>query len=139
VIVDLTAYESLLPPVTGANRPYWDGCAVGELRLQRCLDCQEFRFPESPICASCLSSRSIWQAVSGRAKLWSWIRMHQNYFPAFRDELPYLVIFVQLEEGPYMISTLLGAQDALRPGLPLEVAFDRVTPDRFIPKFREPA
>jgi hypothetical protein len=133
--MNLDAHAALLPKITETNRPYWDGCAGGELRLQTCAACGRFRFPDAPVCPNCLSPRYAWRVASGRGVLWSWIVMHQNYLPAFADELPYLVAFVRLDEGPYLISTLLDPPDNLRCDQPVEVVFDRVG-ERTLPKFR---
>ncbi len=103
------ALARILPPVTEANSPYFEGLDVSELRLQRCTHDGTWRFPESPVCPKCLSEDFEWTAVSGRARLWSWIVMHQVYFEAFADEVPYLVAFVQLAEGPFLMSTVIGA------------------------------
>src|SRR5690242_15441732 len=104
--MNLAEYEALLPAITEENRPYWDGLEAGELRLQTCVKCGTRRFPDSPVCPSCLADESRWEAVSGRGRIWSWITMHQRYFAAFEDELPYTVIFVELDEGPRMMSAL---------------------------------
>jgi uncharacterized OB-fold protein len=55
---------------------------------------------------------------------------------AFADELPYLVAFVQLEEGPFLYSTLVDPPAELRCDLALEAVFDRVSPERALAKFR---
>lgn len=130
------AYLQLLPTITEFNRPFWEGCTVGELRLQACDECGRSWYPESPVCPACLSGRFTWKAAAGRAKLWSWIIMHQRYLEAFSDELPYLIAFVQLEEGPFMTSTLVDPPDDLRCGMPLQVEFSQVSEERSIPKFR---
>jgi len=134
--MDIDALLKIMPPVTDANRPYWEGTLSGELRLQICDHCQMPRFPEAPACPRCLGENATWRAVSGRATLWSWILMHQNYIAAFADELPYLVAFVRLEEGPFMYSTLVDPPPQLRCDLPLEVVFEGLSPERAVPKFR---
>lgn len=134
--MDKEAYLGMLPRITDFNRPFWDGCAAGELRIQVCDACGHAWYPEGPVCPECLADRFTWRAASGRAELWSWIRMHQNYLKAFSDELPYLIAFVRLEEGPYMMSTIVDPPPDLRPGLPLEAVFDQVTAERSVPKFR---
>jgi uncharacterized OB-fold protein len=88
------------------------------------------------VCPRCLCEDFIWQKVSGRGRLWSWIIMHQRYFEAFDDELPYVVVLVELDEGPWMMSALDGDPANLRIDLPLEVVFERVDDDRAVPKFR---
>lgn len=134
--MDPATYPELLPAENDANRPFWDGLRAGELRLQVCRACGTRRYPESYVCPKCLSPDSTWQAASGRGRLWSWIVMHQRYFPAFADELPYNVAFVQLDEGPHLMSSLVEIPDDLRIDEPVEAVFVPVPGDRVIPKFR---
>jgi hypothetical protein len=134
--MNLEAYRQLLPAISDANRPFWEGCLAGELRLQACSSCGHRRFPDSPICPRCLSHDFEWQPHSGRGRLWSWIVMHQRYLEAFADELPYVVVLVELEDGPWMISALDGDAEALRIDQRLEVLFSPVDAERAIPKFR---
>jgi uncharacterized OB-fold protein len=61
-------YEALLPEITALNKPFWDGCNTGELRLQQCSNCDKYRYPESPLCPSCLSEDYIWTPASGRGQ-----------------------------------------------------------------------
>ncbi|OLT12174.1 hypothetical protein BJF78_24910 [Pseudonocardia sp. CNS-139] len=133
--MDIDAFERLLPEVTDVNRGYWDGLAARELRLQKCAHDGAVRFPASPVCPGCLSPDSAWTAMSGRATLWSWIVMHQRYFDAFADERPYLVAFVRLAEGPFMVSTVVADPAALRVDLPLELEFREIG-DHLVPCFR---
>jgi len=127
---------ALLPPVNEQNRPYWEGCAAGELRLQRCEECGTFRYPDSPRCPRCLSPRSTWQSTSGRGELWSWIVLHQRYFDAFADQLPYPVLWIRLDEGPFMMTGLVGEVSGLRIGQRMEVVFEQAVPGRTVPNFR---
>jgi uncharacterized OB-fold protein len=96
-----------LPPYpveTVLNDGYLEGLRAGELRIQRCENCGEYRFPPSRFCPRCLSTAWAWTPVSGRGTLWSWVRMHKRYIPGF--EPPYIVCLVQLDEGPRMIATV---------------------------------
>jgi uncharacterized OB-fold protein len=133
--VNTAEYESLLPAITPLNQPFWDGLEIGELRFQRCAEDGLLRYPEAPVCPRCLSPEFSWAATSGRASLWSWTVMHQNYFPAFASG-PYVVAFVQLEEGPFMISAVDEPIEALQCGMALAVTFQQVTPTRKIPVFK---
>ncbi|MFM7066217.1 MAG: Zn-ribbon domain-containing OB-fold protein [Gammaproteobacteria bacterium] len=133
--MNIEKFSRILPPVTDFNRQYWDGCAVGELRLQACSKCKEYWFPEGPCCPRCLSTEFIWQAVSGRGTIWSHIRMHQKYIAAYEDEVPYTVIMVKLAEGPRMYSALAEGSPEPRVGSPVSVEFVAIG-DRVIPKFR---
>jgi uncharacterized OB-fold protein len=134
--MDITAYQKLLPQVKESNRPYWDGMTEGKLQLQNCSECGTFRFPDSGCCPNCLSDQSNWQPVSGKGRLWSWIVMHQQYYAAFADELPCLVAFVELDEGPFMMSTISGDTSGIACDDRVEAEFHEVAPGRFAHKFR---
>jgi len=134
---DTRLYTKPLPKLTRLNRPYFEGAAEGQLRLQRCAACGEHFFPPSTNCPACLSTDVPWVEVSGRGRVWSWIVMHQRYFKAFEDELPYNVAFVKLDEGPFLMSTVVGIpHDRIRCDLPVEATFEQATDEISILKFR---
>jgi len=130
------AFRSLLPEITHVNGPFWLSLRDGQLILQTCSDCGERRFPDSPVCPRCLSAQSTWTPASGRGTLWSWIVMHQKYFAAFADEVPYAVGFIQLDEGPFIISRLLGDPAALACDMVVQAVFEQVLADRTIAVFQ---
>jgi uncharacterized OB-fold protein len=130
-------YAKPLPTLTRLNRPFFEGARQGELRLQRCDACGQYWFPPSTSCPRCLSVKWAWVPVSGRGRVWSWVVMHQRYFKEFEGDLPYNVAFIQLDEGPFMMSTLVGiAADAIRCDLPVQVIFEPATDEIAVPKFR---
>ena len=130
-------YAKPLPVIKTLTEPYWSATKKHELRLQQCDECAHLWFPPAEYCPRCLSDQYTWTVVSGRAKLWSWISMWQMYFPAFADERPYVVAFVELDEGPRMMSTVVDCDPAdLVCDMPLEVTFDDITPEITLPKFR---
>jgi len=119
------AYERIFPQIDDGNREYFEGLEAGELRLQRCDVDGTFRFPAAPVCPVCLSSASTWVPVSGEGTVWSWIVMHQRYFEAFEDQLPYNVVFVRLAEGPLMMSTAVNPEH-LRIDAPVRLRIERM-------------
>lgn len=133
----MPTYEKPLPTLTNLNRPYFEGAKRGEFRLQRCDGCGHHWYPASSHCPRCLSRDYQWVRVSGRGRVWSWIVMHQRYFKAFEAEMPYNVAFIQLEEGPFLMSTVVGVpKGALRCDMPVEVVFEDATEDVAVPKFQ---
>lgn len=131
-------HDKLFPKKTALNAPFFEGSVQGKLRLQRSPSTGKFRFPPSPFDPDDLSTDVEWADVSGRATLWAWTVFHKAYFPQFRGELPYPVIMVQLEEGPFMIATVprdVKVED-LRIDMPLTVEFEAATEEFSIAKFR---
>lgn len=115
--------------------PMWDSVAEGALRLQRCDECGAFRYPPGPACPECLAMESCWTAISGRARLIAWTVFHRQYLPAYAP--PVLVVAVQLEEGPLMVSNMPPeSRNGLRLDAPLEVFYDRHPDGYALPRFR---
>ena len=130
-------YAKPLPAITPENKPFWDACKAGELRMQRCTGCGHVRYPINPICPRCLSPAAEWVRLSGRGTVFSYIVFHQVYNPAYKDDVPYNVAMIQLEEGPRMFSNVVGVpNDQVKVGDAVEVVFDPVTPEVSLPKFR---
>lgn len=129
-----------VPELTELNRPFFEAAAEGRLSVQQCALCGQLWFPPSRRCPTCLSDQVAWTDVSGKATLWSWIRMHRKYFAGFAADLPYLVGFVKLEEGPMMMSMLVDTDPAtLACDVPLTVVFEPAWNGLVIPKFQHSA
>jgi len=95
------------------------------------------RFPAHELCSNCLSTRAKWVAVSGRGEVYSFNVMHQVYHPGFAAEVPYAVVVVKLEEGPKVVSNLVGVKpQQIKCGMPVEVIFEKVSDQVTLPKFR---
>jgi len=119
------------------NAEFWAGCAAGELRLQRCAGCGALRHPPKPMCPHCRSTAVEWQRASGRGTVYSFTIVHRPTLAPFEPRVPYNVIVVQLDEGPYLVSNLVDcAPEAIRIGMRVEVVFERVNDALMLPKFR---
>ena len=68
--------------------------------------------------------------------MWSWIVMHRKYFAGLADQLPYNVAFIELEEGPLMISNVEGSNNSIQIGMRVEVFFEDLSDNFAIPRFR---
>lgn len=132
----MTDYKKPLPEISDDNRGFWEATRQGELRLQRCTDCCELRYPVAQICPACLSASFDWDRVSGRGTVFSFVVFHQVYHPAYKDDVPYNVAMIQLEEGPRMISNIVDVSGQVEAGTPVEAVFDHVTEEVSIPRFR---
>lgn len=76
--------------------------------------------------------------ASGRATLYSYVISHRPA-PGFEQDAPYSIAVVQLEEGPRMMTNIVGCPqtpEALQLDMPLEVTFERVNDEISLPKFK---
>ncbi|MBI1358903.1 MAG: DNA-binding protein [Alphaproteobacteria bacterium] len=116
--------DRILPEPTPETQHFWDGCAAGELRLQRCTACSHVYFPPRPFCPACSSRAVEIFRASGRARLFSYVINHRPR-PDMGDK-PYAIAVVQLEEGPRMMTNITGCPqtpEALVLDMPVEVTF----------------
>jgi uncharacterized OB-fold protein len=132
----LTSYDKPLPVIDADSKGYWDYARSHRLSVQVCKACGHRHFPPTPVCPNCLSDAQTWEPVSGRGTLVSWVTFHRAYWPAFRDDLPYHVCLVQLDDGPLIVSNFAGnIPHNAEMGMPMKVQFDDVTPDISLAKF----
>lgn len=128
--------QRALPTPTPETRHFWEGTRSAELRLQRCGDCEHAYFPPRPFCPRCGSRNVQVFAASGRATLYSYVIQHR---PAPGFEAPYSIAVVTLEEGPRMLTNIVGCPqhpDALSLDMPLEVAYQTLNEQISLPVFR---
>jgi uncharacterized OB-fold protein len=77
--------------------------------------------------------------MSGRGQVFSFVVFHRAYHPAWEGKVPYTVALIELDEGPVMLSNVIGVDvdDAkLAVGLPVAVAFEAVDESLAIPVFK---
>ena len=112
-----------LPVRDRDSEPFWRGLHEGELRLQRCRGCSALRWPPRAVCNRCHGFDFEWVAASGRGRVVSWVRTHRAFAPAWRDEVPYDVVLVALDEQQDL--QLIGRLDGARPreGLAVQARF----------------
>jgi uncharacterized OB-fold protein len=74
--------------------------------------------------------------ASGRGRIFSYVVFHRVYHRGFASDVPYVVALVELDEGPRLLSNIIGASpDAVRCEMPVRVVFEDVTEGVTIPKF----
>jgi uncharacterized protein len=110
---DTPSTEFPAPQVSELSRPFWDTLRdSGQLSFQRCTACGHAWLPARSDCPNCLGERWVREASKGQGRLVSWVVYHHGYHPAFEARLPYTVAVVQLDEGPRMISNVVGVDAA---------------------------
>lgn len=96
------------PQPDPATREYWDAAKRGELRVPKCADCGRYHFYPRTLCPHCGSVNLEWRLCSGRGVVYSHTVVHRAPSPAFERDVPYVVAVIELEEGPHLMSTIVG-------------------------------
>jgi len=130
-------YKKPLPYVYEETRPFWEGAKRHELLIQRCRECGKFVFFPRTLCPYCLSDNMEWVKASGRGKVYSFTISYRTPVPSFREDVPYNVAIIELEEGVHMMSNIVQCKNEdIRVDMPVEVVFDDVTEEITLPKFK---
>jgi uncharacterized OB-fold protein len=111
------------------TREFWVAAAAGRLLLPRCDDCGHTHWYPRAHCPLCGSVKLRWTEASGRGTL-------HAFSPARRAEPQYTLAYVTLEEGPTLMTNIVGAPpEALRIGQPVVVRFQAAPEGRMMPFF----
>jgi hypothetical protein len=108
-----------------AVAPFFAGSAAGELRIPRCSACARFDWYPHDECPAC-GGPLAWDAMRGRATLFSWAVVRRAFLPAFEAMVPFVTALVALDDDPAVrLCTLVvdATPDDLAAGLPMEAVF----------------
>jgi hypothetical protein len=124
------------PPVNPETKPFWDATAEGRLLLKRCLDCGSVIWYPRAFCPECAGMRTEWFPASGRGHVYSYTVNHRTE-GAYAGAAPLVLAYVELDEGPRVMTNIVGAAEAeLDVGLPVEVVFHDTGEGTALPRFR---
>ncbi len=133
----MSDYEKPLPNITENTRKYWEGCRQHKLLLPKCRACDKFFFFPNNFCPHCLSEDVEWLEASGRGRVHTFSVVERPPTIPFSSDVPYVVVIIELDEGPRMMSSLIGvAPGDVRVDMPVEVVFEEATEEVVLPKFR---
>jgi len=125
-----------LPTIEDETRPFWDAAREGRFLIVRCRSCGKAHHYPRPFCPFCWSDDVTWEDASGRATLYTYSTVYVNDLPPFSERLPYVAAVVELDEGPRVMTNIVGCEpQALRVGMPVQVRFVELTPDITAPVF----
>ncbi|MBO0729474.1 MAG: OB-fold domain-containing protein [Acidimicrobiaceae bacterium] len=136
----MSTSQKAIPVPTERDSPYWEGAKEGKLVLQQCSGCGLYSAQPRLVCPRCRGEAFRWSQVSGRGRIHSYTIVHQTTAPGFQDDVPYVVVHVQIDEEPtcYVTANLLVPKeehDTLSVDLPVIVEFEE-RDDAVLPQFR---
>ncbi len=106
---------------------YWASGHDGRLVIQRCESCGAHQLYARDRCLECRGPVE-WVSASGRGTIYSFTVIRQNYSRPFRDQLPYAVALVDLEEGPRVMTNIVGCDpETLEIGMAVHAEFEAVS------------
>jgi uncharacterized OB-fold protein len=131
-------------PVPDLNEPdtgqFWRRANQHELVYNYCRDCQQVIFYPRAHCTGCLSGAVETRVSRGLGVVYSYTVIRRNPDPAFSDEVPYVLAFVDLEEGFRLLTRLVAEPSEVSVGQQVEVCWlsrDGVELPAFAPRGRD--
>ena len=125
-------------PAPGSDpetEPYWKAAHNGRLVVQRCTACGAHQLYPRWRCLRCRGHVE-WVEATGGGTVYSFTVIRQNFSRSFRHLIPYVVALVDLDEGPRVMTNLVGVDpDDVRIGMRVRVKFEPVSEDASVPLF----
>lgn len=129
-----SAPRRLRPPLGHDNRWWWEGIAAGELRIQRCKQCQTLRHPPRPMCGECQSIEWDWIVSKGAGAVHSYVVMHYPPIPGYDFPLP--VALIDLDEGTRLVANVAGCKPSeVRIGMRVQARIEPADEELKLPFF----
>ena len=130
-----------LPAITSEAKPFWDAAAQSKLVMQHCRDCHAWVWTPRPLCNECGSDGLEWTPMSGNGEVYSFTVIRQIVgraaSKAFEPDVPYVVAWVDLDEGPRMITNIVQCPvEKVQLGMKVSVVFEQASPTIWLPKFK---
>jgi len=135
-VVEVEEWAKPLPQIDNVNAEYWQAAREGRLLVQQCPACGHRQWYPRALCTEC-GAEPDWLETAGRGTVHTFTVIRQQGTPAFKAELPYAVVMVDLEEGPRVFGAMPGVDVArVAIGLPVEVYFVAAADDTGVPYWR---
>lgn len=112
------------PNPGGTSAEHWQQAAEGRLALPHCAACQRFHWPPRARCPHCRGEAE-WRSASGKGRVVSFSIVRRAVNPELNDHAPYVVAFVELDEGVRIFSNIVGVEpEAVRTGMRVRCRFE---------------
>lgn len=129
------------PSTTLETEAFWKATADDQLLLKHCTACDSHYYYPRHHCPECAGTETEWVEASGAGTIYSYTITRQIGISegGYDEATPFVLAYVQLEEGPYMLTNIIDTDsESLEIGEPVEVAFSETDgeSDIKLPRFR---
>ncbi len=97
---------------TADNRVFWQGCRESILRYQQCSGCGTVQLIPRSVCTHCHGNKLEWKISAGCGRILSHTTVHRAPTPAFKADVPYTIVLIDMEEGFRLMANVRNGQDA---------------------------
>jgi uncharacterized OB-fold protein len=115
---------------------FWAATLEDRLVVQHCTSCGHHQLYGRSRCTNCHAATLEWLEVSGLGTIYSRTAIRQNPSRSFRHLLPLVVALVDLDEGPRVMTNVVGSElDDVVIGARVRVRFEQVSNAAALPLF----
>ena len=114
------------PALNIGDEIYYDAASQGRLLVKQCADCKKYHHYPRALCPFCFSDKTEWKEAKGTGTIYSFSHVHLALggYKSWEAEVPFTLVQIQLDEGPRMLSRLVGkAEESVKIGDRVTVAF----------------
>jgi hypothetical protein len=134
--MNVSDYKKPIPIPSPESKPYWEALREHRLVLPSCKACGHCWFPPTLLCPNCNAADVEWRESSGRGKVFTYVVFHRVYHRGFAGEVPYVVALIELDEGPRLLSNIVGIPpEQVTCDMRVHVVYEDITADKTLPKF----
>jgi hypothetical protein len=118
------------------SEPFWAATLEDRLVVQHCTTCGHHQLYGRSRCTNCHRDTLEWIDVNGLGTVYSRTIIRQNPTPTIRHLLPLVVALIDLDEGPRLMSNVVGSDpDEVVIGSRVRVRFEQVSDQAALPLF----
>ena len=104
---------------------FWAATLDHELHFQQCSHCDTIVFYPRSHCTGCTEGELISKVASGMGTVYTYSIIRQSYHPFFRNLIPYVVAWIDLDEGPRLLSNVIDTDgQAVHIGMRVQISWE---------------
>jgi len=117
---------------------FWEHCRQQRLMFQSCGACGEMRHPPTPFCPCCQSTHITWREAPKVGKVYTYTVAHHAADSSVDGATPYIIALVEFDDfgSVRLVTNIQCGIDEIRIGLPVELFWDKVADDMYLPLFK---
>jgi uncharacterized protein len=136
VSVDDAVTSRPAPEVTKHAAPFWAAARERRLVIQHCPKCGQYQHYPRPWCTNCLNDNLEFVESPGFGTIYTFTVIRRAANPAFAGRVPYVLAFVDLDEGVRFVSNIVDCDpDAIAIGQRVQARFEDVDDEHTVVLF----
>jgi len=126
---DFDGFINPEPIAQPESAEFWDALGKGRFLIKHCSECDRAHWYPRARCPFCFSDTTEWREASGNGEIYSYSVMR-------KAKNPYILAYVTLDEGPTMMTDIVGADpDRLTTGTRVRMKIGTTAEGTSVPLF----